>query len=829
VRSVRARLGADLRARWRSTLALVVVIGLAGGTVLATAAGARRTDTAYPRFLQSSRAEDVVLGGVDVSPDALALFRRLKRLPQVAAAAPVGAMIIFAEGTDISESHRHFARGLDTPYHFAGADRSYGDTIDRAKVIAGRRPDPASSDEVLVNRAMVRQLRLRVGGTFRGRAWSPAVDQTGDNPPPGVPVRLKVVGVGVFPSDVVPTADYDKLPIFYPTNGYYRAHPDLRQSYAFWLFRLERGARDVPAFSAATDRVVRAAGVRPDEVIVDDQSGRVAKVERAIRPQALALAGFALLTALASLLVVGQALSRQLSLDAVEHPTLRALGMTPRQLVTMALLRVGLIAGSGALLAVAVAVLASPLMPIGPARVAETHPGVEVNAAFLAIGFAAIAVLLLARSVWPARRAARSRFGVLGAAEIAGAERASRIANGFAGRGLPVPAVVGARMALESGRGRTAVPVRSALLGTAVAVAAVAGAFTFNDNLNRLVSTPRLYGWDWDINAGVGFFPLPKDVRDDLLAQPAVDGVAGAQFGSITIGGKDVPAAGIDQLGGAPVFPTLLDGRAPSRLDEIALGAKTLRRAHRRVGETVVVKANNANRTMHIVGRVVFPKFGGAGFSATGLGEGAALSAHLLGSMDETDPNAVHSAALIRFKPGVERAKALASVLPIINSGRFQGCPSALCVTSATSQRPGDLENYARVRRTPLVLAALLAVMALAALANTLVSSIRRRRRDLAILKTLGFLGRQVSATTAWQATTLAAAALVVGLPLGVAAGRATWLAFASQLGVAEDVRTPALTILLAVPATIVMANLIATIPAWAAARTRPALVLRTE
>ena len=99
VRSIRARLGADLRARWRSTLALVVVIGLAGGTVLATAAGARRTDTAYRRFLQSSRAEDVVLGGVDVSPDALALFRRLKRLPQVAAAAPVGAMIIFAEGT----------------------------------------------------------------------------------------------------------------------------------------------------------------------------------------------------------------------------------------------------------------------------------------------------------------------------------------------------------------------------------------------------------------------------------------------------------------------------------------------------------------------------------------------------------------------------------------------------------------------------------------------------------------------------------------------------------------------------------------------------------
>jgi hypothetical protein len=628
---------------------------------------------------------------------------------------------------------------------------------------------------------------------------------------------------------VVPTADYDSLPIFYPPNGYYRAHPNLTQSYAFWLFRLERGARDVPAFQAATDRILDAAGVPPDALIVDDQSSRVAKVERAIRPQAMALAGFAVLTGLASLLIVGQALSRQLSLDAVDYPTLRALGMTPRQLLTMALVRVGLIAAAGAIVAVAAAILSSPLMPIGPARVAEPHPGVEVNIAILGVGSVAVVLVLLLRSAWPAWRAARSRPGVLGAPEIAGAERSSRIANRLAGSGFPAPVVVGARMALEPGRGRTAVPVRSALLGTAVAVAAVAGAFTFNTNLDRLVSTPRLYGWDWDIGAGVGFFPLPNEVRDELLAHPAVGGVAGAQFGEVSIAGNEVPALGIDQLGGTTVFPTVLDGRPPNRPDEIALGTKTLRRAHRRVGDAVTIKLNDVSRRMHIVGRVVFPKFGGAGFSSTGLGEGAALSAHALGSVDEENPEAFHNVALIRFRPGVDRARALEGVRPIINSGRFLGCPSALCITNATMQRPGDLENYARVRGTPLVLSGLLVVMAFAALANTLVSSIRRRRRDLAILKTLGFLGRQVSATTAWQATTLAAAALLVGLPLGVAAGRASWLALAHQLGVADSVRTPVPAILLAVPVTVVMANLIAAIPALAAARTRPALVLRTE
>ena len=575
VRSVRARLGADLRVRWRSTLALVLMIGIAGGAVLTTAAGARRTDTAYPRFLASSRAEDVVIGGAELSPEALVLFHQLARAPQVAAAAPVAAMIIFAEGTDITQARRSYAKGLDTPYHFAGADRNFGSTVGRAKVIAGRLPNPASSDEVLVNRAMARRLHSRLGSSFRGLGFNgPEIDAAGDHPPPGVPIRLKVVGVGVFASDVVPTAGYDSLPIFYLPNGYYRAHRNLTQGYAFWHFRLKRGARDVPAFQASIARTLQAAGVPPNALIADNQGSRVAKVERAIRPQAVALAGFALLTGLTSLLVVGQALSRQLSLDALDYPTLRALGMTPRQLLTMALMRVGLIAGFGALIAVAVAISSSPLMPIGPARVAEPHPGVEVNIAILAFGFVAIVVVLLARSAWPAWRAARSRPGVLGAPELAGAERASHIANGLAGSGLPAPVVVGARMALEPGRGRTAVPVRSALVGTAVAVAAVAGAFTFSANLNRLVSTPHLYGWDWDIGAGVGFFVLPSEVSDALLGHPAVDGLAGAQYSGVTIGGRDVPALGIDQLGGAPVFPTLLDGRAPNRPDEIALAAR---------------------------------------------------------------------------------------------------------------------------------------------------------------------------------------------------------------------------------------------------------------
>src|SRR3989442_5046889 len=100
---------------------------------------------------------------------------------------------------------------------------------------------------------------------------------------------------------------------------------------------------------------------------------------------------------------------------------------------------------------------------------------------------------------------------------------------------------------------------------------------------------------------------------------------------------------------------------------------------------------------------------------------------------------------------------------------------------------------------------------------HTLVSSIRRRRRDLAILKTLGFLRGQVSAAVAWQATTLVVLALLIGLPLGIAAGRWGWNVFANQLGVVPQPRGSFLPLLLAIPATLLLADLIALIPGPAA------------
>ena len=122
----------------------------------------------------------------------------------------------------------------------------------------------------------------------------------------------------------------------------------------------------------------------------------------------------------------------------------------------------------------------------------------------------------------------------------------------------------------------------------------------------------------------------------------------------------------------------------------------------------------------------------------------------------------------------------------------------------------------------------MLATLALLAVGHALVTSVRRRRRELALFKTIGFNRRQVRATVAWQATTIAVVGLVIGIPIGVLIGRAVWQLVADGLGVATVIAIPTLGLIALAAAGLVLTNLIAFFPARAA-RTRPATALRSE
>ena len=138
-------------------------------------------------------------------------------------------------------------------------------------------------------------------------------------------------------------------------------------------------------------------------------------------------------------------------------------------------------------------------------------------------------------------------------------------------------------------------------------------------------------------------------------------------------------------------------------------------------------------------------------------------------------------------------------------------------------QRPAEIVNYRTMGDTPALLGGALAVGAVVALGLTLITSVRRRRRELALLKTLGFTRRQLAAAVAWQASVAVAIGAVIGIPVGIVIGRALWDRFATALHVVPEPTVPAVTIALIGLGVLVLANVVATIPGrQAAARTPP-------
>ena len=469
-------------------------------------------------------------------------------------------------------------------------------------------------------------------------------------------------------------------------------------------------------------------------------------------------------------------------------------------------------------------------MPIGLARLTEPDPGVSVAGMVLITGAVAIVVVLLAWVAWPAWRLASARAADLGNAPPRPGGRL-RLADSLASAGAPVTVTTGARFALDPGAGRATVPVRSALAGTTLSVLAVTAAFTFGASLLQLVHTPARYGQAWDATIDLQFGALtPAQARHLLGHDPEVADWSFGDHGIIGIGGTLVPAIGVAPGRGPLLSPTLLQGHPPRTGHQIVLGTSTLRRLGLQVGDPVTVTVGGHRLRDRIVGRAVFPNFGQGLFTPTDLGDGAETTAAVMQPADGAGPEAGGAPAfqfmLLRFAAG-ERGAAGAARLQRSLAGFCQTVQQLTCVVA--DQRPNGVTNFARIDGIPEVLALLLAVLGVAVLGQVMVVSGRRRRRDLATLKTLGLVRRQVQATVAWQATILTGLALLAGLPLGVAVGRWAWALFSNGLGVPPGALIPVPFVLLMIPAALLAANAVACWPARAAARLSPARVLRAE
>jgi predicted lysophospholipase L1 biosynthesis ABC-type transport system permease subunit len=353
------------------------------------------------------------------------------------------------------------------------------------------------------------------------------------------------------------------------------------------------------------------------------------------------------------------------------------------------------------------------------------------------------------------------------------------------------------------------VPVRTAIVGAAVAAATVAAILGFSASLDRLFDRPALYGWNWDAQVGGTFSQDFTDAAAQLNSDRSIKAVAIGTVARAQVEGLRVDVLGTESAKGQ-VTPTVVQGRAPRGPGEILLGTRTLRQIHRKVGDTVSVTAGDARRRMHVVGRGVLSEFAGA----ARLGEGAAVTFDGLRSLV---PGSIRNLMLIRYAPGTDAAATTRRLGRTFSDNIY------------LPAKPSDLASLERTGGTPLAVGSLLAVMAAATLVHALVSSVRRRRHELAILKTIGFMRRQVSVAVVWQATTIGLLALAVGIPLGVAAGRWSWSAFADRLGVPADPATPVLAMVVLGVATLALANLAAAVPGFLAADLQPAVALRAE
>ncbi len=579
------------RHRRSGYLAIVLLVGLAGGLATGSIAAARRTQSSFTELLArtdtSGLAVLVAIYNPNLGLDAgyyPGLMRRIEDLPHVKAVESEVGLGLLPLG----------ANGLPIPaanWYADGSVNGLGLKQDRLIVAHGRLPRWQSADEFVMDSATAKAWDMHLGEVVTFGVYTDA--QSVGNPGGLRPLRritARLVGVGTTAAANLVADQFDTdagesaTVLFAP--GLTQRLLKCCADDTIAGVQLEDGNRyDAVVANEITHVLPR--GIPFSAVMA---SAVIARAEGAIRPESIALAVFGGIAGLATLAIAGQIIGRRLWLDAEDLAALRALGAGPA--MTSADVLIGVLGAvlAGSLLAAAVAVALSPLAPLGPAR---PYLPVAVNVDWTVVGLSLLVLVVALAGVslavvysatpgrsWDDRRGAGSRGSVLVRTATAA--------------GLPVPALEGIRFALEPGRGHSAVPVRSAILGALMAVLVLTATITFGASLSTLVSNPPLYGWNWDYGLFAGGGDLPAQVGPLLNEDRLVTAWSGVYFGQLEIDGEQVQVMGASP--GATVAPPVLSGHGFDRADQVVLGNLTLAALHKRIGEKVEVSAPGPGR-----------------------------------------------------------------------------------------------------------------------------------------------------------------------------------------------------------------------------------------
>jgi len=781
----------ELRNRWRSWVVLGLLAGVTFGFAAAGWAGARRTSVALPNYLAAlPNLPDAAALVNDPTFDA-AKRARADALPEVKTVYPfvvaVAIVVKPAEGDG----------GL-IPVSQATAE------LLGSPIVQGRMADASRADEVVVDQNMRRKYGLDIGKTMTiSQHGTPK--EIAQLPPgllaPGVDPNfsqtLRVVGI---------IKSVDSQENWVASGGFYKTYGSRLAGFTNEFVQLRNGAADLPKYRTDLERIV---GHEVNVESIDDLFG-LPKIRTIMRVEESGLLLFALAVLIVGGVLVGQALARAVTAGAADLPTWRAIGADRGMAVRALVMPAFITAGVGILAGAAATIGLSQRFPIGQARRYDLHVGYHVD--WLVLGLAALAILVavtVTASV-SALRSVSGRQGVRATPSTAG-----RLA---ARAGLPPALAIGSRLAVEPGRGRRAVPVRSALIGAIVGVLGVVGCFTFRAGLADAAADPQRSGVVWDFMIGSGTGPItPKDLGRITADRDVASVLHAVWYRAVPINGVATPTYATKTVEG-DIAPVVLTGRAPSTNDEIAFGPGTLRDLKLHVGERIHV-GNRPGREVTVVGTALLPASSHTDYDQSAWMTAAAVRS-VVGPIGKLDSNAYEDYVFIRWKAGVNHPAAQKALLSKFPTDELYNQPAVL---------PTAVVSLGDLRSLPLALGVFFALLASATVAHALVTTVRRRRHELAIMRSIGFTRRQSRIAIAWQATIIAAAGVVIGVPLGIVTGRLIWRWLAHSFPVVYVPPLAAVAVVLVVPAAIALANLLAAWPARAAARIRPAEALRTE
>ena len=778
---------AELGRRRRSTVLLALLVALVVGAVLTSVAGARRTGSAVDRYLDEYDGMDLmvpeVVPGLEENPAVETTSTGVVFAVFPAETEGFFPMLVFADGT--------------VPYERM-----------RAPVIEGRHSDPDEPFEVALGKRTSEVLGVGVGDRLPMLSFNPheadLVFAQGEDQgvePTGPAFELEVVGIVRDPGDLSGRDSDIALTTLTPAFGA-KFSGEIGTIGDLTMVDLAAGA------TAADLTNDGAESVEVDPAFSRDTIRRQsAPATGALRTGLLALAGA---LAVAGIVSIGQATARLAHGAAADDTALVAMGCSRTARIAHVIAPGVVAVVVGTVLGALAAVAASPLHPIGVARRADPDLGFQIDLLVLGFGILGALAAGAVAVALAGRHALRPRSR--------GSVQAGRVVEAAARAGAPASVVAGLQLASDAG-GSPRPPVRTAWTAAFAGSLGVLAAVVFASSITRLAASPELYGWGWDLQVAGADGSQVSDGdtdEDDLLADDDLEAVAEVVFAlQVTVDGTPVQTMALDDRKGR-TDPIIVRGEVPRGPAEIALGGETLDRVGLDVGDEVDVGIEGEQRPFTIVGVVALPVPEDGGLSA----EGAVMpwdSALDLGWSGSCEGNvSCFRNYAVSLAPGVD---------PDVIDERY----SSEIVSVDRPVAPGEVQQVQAVDQLPWLLAAFLATLAVVAVAHTAWVTVRRRRRDLTVLRCIGFTGPQLRTTVAVQVAVLVVTGSIIGVLAGVLVGRTLWRLVTDGLSLPFAADIPWIWVVVVPAATLVLAQVVATIPRRAAGRLRAADVLRVE